>query len=466
MVTTGLVAIDSTILATAVPTIVGELGGFAQFPLLFSIYLLAQAVSVPVYAKLSDTLGRKPIILVGIGLFLLGSVLCGLAWSMPALIVFRAVQGLGAGAVQPMAVTIAGDIYSVVERAKVQGYIASVWAVSAVVGPTLGGVFSEFLSWRAIFFVNVPLCLLAAVMIVRRLHESVRPQRHRIDFVGAALLTVGMSALILGLLEGGQAWEWASWPGIGSFALAAVALTAFAVVQTRAAEPILPPAVLRRRLILTTTLTSLGVGAMMMGLTSYVPAYLEGALDVSPLVSGLALATLTLGWPTAATVSGRFYGRFGFRFTIMLGTVVALAGAVLLAATAQHPSIAVVAVGCFVIGFGFGLVAAPGLISAQSSVPWNERGVVTGTNLFARSIGSAVGVAVFGAVANGIIGASSGGTTGDPDAAAVIAASAAVFLAIAITGVLLVVAGALVPRVSVRDVSPEVPDPDGPARAA
>ena len=156
MVSTGLIAIDATILATAVPSIVRDVGGFAQFPWLFSVYLLAQAVSVSVYAKLADVVGRKPIMLLGIGLFLVGSVLCGLAWSMPALIAFRAVQGLGAGAVQPMAITIAGDIYTVAERATAQGYIASVWAISSVVGPTLGGVFSEFGLWRWIFLVNVP----------------------------------------------------------------------------------------------------------------------------------------------------------------------------------------------------------------------------------------------------------------------------------------------------------------------
>src|SRR4051812_4397457 len=173
MLSTGLVAIDSTIVATAVPSIVDDVGGFTSFPWLFSAYLLAQAVSVPVYAKLSAVVGRKPIILPGIGLFLLGSILCGVAWSMPALIAFRVLQGLGAGAVQPLAITIAGDIYSLAERAKVQGYIASVWAVSSVVGPTLGGVFSQFASWRWIFFVNIPLCIAAAWLIVRFLHETV-----------------------------------------------------------------------------------------------------------------------------------------------------------------------------------------------------------------------------------------------------------------------------------------------------
>jgi MFS family permease len=157
MLSVALVAIDSTILATAVPSIVNDLGGFAQFPWLFSIFLLAQAVSVPIFAKFSDQVGRKPVLLVGVGTFVLGSVLCGLAWSMPALIIFRAVQGLGAGAIQPTALTIVGDIYSVAERAKVQGYVASVWAISAVVGPTLGGLFVDFASWRWIFFVNIPL---------------------------------------------------------------------------------------------------------------------------------------------------------------------------------------------------------------------------------------------------------------------------------------------------------------------
>jgi MFS family permease len=199
MLSVGLIAIDATILATAVPSIVNDLGGFAQFPWLFSIYLLAQAVSVPIFAKFTDLMGRKPIMLVGIGLFVLGSILCGIAWSMPALIAFRALQGLGAGAVQPTAMTIIGDIYSVAERARVQGYVASVWALSSVVGPTLGGLFVDFLNWRWIFFVNVPLGALAAWWLFRRFHEKVVRKQHRIDVVGAALLGVGSSLIILGL---------------------------------------------------------------------------------------------------------------------------------------------------------------------------------------------------------------------------------------------------------------------------
>src|SRR4051794_4158475 len=201
MLSVGLVAIDSTILATAIPAIVGDLGGFTQFPWLFSVYLLAQAVSVPVYGKVADLVGRKPVMLVGIALFLAGSLLCGLAWSMTSLIVFRLVQGLGAGAVQPMGMTIVGDIYSLQERAKVQGYIASVWALSSVIGPTLGGVFADYLSWRWIFFVNLPLGVAAGWVMWRRYVERIESRKHSIDFLGAALLATGGTLLLLGLLE-------------------------------------------------------------------------------------------------------------------------------------------------------------------------------------------------------------------------------------------------------------------------
>jgi EmrB/QacA subfamily drug resistance transporter len=403
MVTTGLIAIDATILATAVPTIVADLGGFSSFPWLFSIYLLTQAVSVPIYSKLSDTIGRKPVILLGIGLFVLGSILCGFAWSMPALIAFRAVQGLGAGAVQPMAITIAGDIYTVAERAKAQGYIASVWGASAVIGPTLGGVFSEFLTWNWIFFVNVPLGLAAAWLLIRHFHEKVHRTTHRIDWAGGALLTVGTSLLILALLEGGNAWAWSSPPSVGAFTAGLLMLVAFMLVERRAAEPVLPLWVLSRRLLGTTALIGVGVGVMLMGITTYVPTYLEALVDASPLTSGLTLATLTIGWPIAASNAGKVYLRFGFRTTVLIGAVVVILGTAGLAATSTTPSILLVGLFCFVIGAGLGFVAAPSLIAAQSSVGWGERGVVTGANMFARSMGSAVGVAALGALVNGLM---------------------------------------------------------------
>src|SRR3954452_9082890 len=227
MLSNGLVALDSTITAPAVPSVVSDLGGFSQFPWLFSIYLLTQAVTVPLYGKFADVVGRRPIMFFGIGVFLLGSVLCGVAWSMPALIAFRAVQGIGAGAVQPMSMTMVGDMYTVEERARVQGYLASVWGIAAVVGPTLGGLFSQYLSWRWIFFVNIPLGAVAAWMLARTFQERVARRTHRIDYAGAVLLTGGCSLVILGLLEGGVSWAWESAPGLSVFVVGTAMLVGF-----------------------------------------------------------------------------------------------------------------------------------------------------------------------------------------------------------------------------------------------
>jgi EmrB/QacA subfamily drug resistance transporter len=411
MLSTALVAIDATVIATAVPSVVADLGGFAQFPWLFSVYLLAQAVTVPVYGKLADVFGRKPVMLVGIGLFLVGSVLCGLAWGMTALIAFRAVQGLGAGAVQPMSMTIVGDLYSLEERAKVQGYIASVWGVSSVVGPTLGGVFSEYVSWRWIFFVNIPLCVVAAATIGLRFAEKVDRRRPRIDYAGAGVLTVALTLLVLGLLEGGQAWAWGSPQGIAVLAAGVTLLAAFVVIERRAVDPVVPLGLLRQRLLVATSLVSACVGAALLGLTSYVPTFVQDVLGTGPLVAGFALAALTLGWPISASQAGRVYLRIGIRSTALIGAAVVLLGSVLLLLLDGSSSVLLVGGTSFVIGLGMGFTAAPTLIAAQSAVRWQERGVVTGLNMFSRSAGSAVGIAVFGAVVNATLG--NGGVEGD-----------------------------------------------------
>jgi len=441
MLCTGLVALDSTIIATAVPSIVADLGGFAQFPWLFSTYLLAQAVSVPLYGKVSDIVGRKPVMLAGIGLFLLGSILCGVAWSMPALIVFRAVQGLGAGAVLPMSMTIAGDIYTLAERAKAQGYLASVWGISAVIGPTLGGVFSEYLSWRWIFAVNIPLCLIAAVTLRRRFAEHVVRREHTIDRAGAVLLTAGSTLLVLGLLEGGQAWAWVSVTSAGVLGAAVLLLVGFVAVQQRAVEPVLPLWVFRRRLLVVTSLISALVGAVLLGLTSYVPTFVQTVLGRGPIVAGFALATLTIGWPLAAAQAGRLYLRLGFRTTALLGGVLAVAGTGSVATLSASTAVWQVAAYCFLVGLGMGLVASPTLIAAQSSVGWSERGVVTATNMFSRSLGSAVGIALFGAVVNAAV--RSGAAM--PSGAEVAAGSHQVFLVVAVLAVVMTLAALALP---------------------
>src|SRR3954451_6116345 len=449
MLSIGLVAIDATILATAVPAIVGDLGGFTQFPWLFSVYLLAQAVSVPVYGKVADLVGRKPVMLVGIALFLAGSLLCGLAWSITSLIVFRLVQGLGAGAVQPMGMTIVGDIYSLQERAKVQGYIASVWALSSVIGPTLGGVFADYLSWRWIFFVNLPVGLAAGYVMWHRYNENIESRRHPIDYLGAALLAAGGTLLLLGLLEGGVRWEWDSAAGIVIFVAAAVLLAAFLVVESRTPEPVLPLWIFRRRVLNASNSGAFVVGVLMLGLTSYVPLYAQGVLGHGAVAAGLALAAMTIGWPIAASTSGRFYLTIGFRKTVLMGALFVIVGAALLLPVSADSALWALALPCFVMGIGFGYVASPGVIVAQSSVGWQHRGVATGTNMFSRSMGSAVGVAVFGAMVNSRLpsGASTGGSRGlehlSPDVLA--PAIHVVFVASALMAFALLLSGLLMP---------------------
>jgi MFS family permease len=325
--------------------------------------------------------------------------------------------------------------------------------MSAVVGPTLGGLFVDFLNWRWIFFVNVPLGALAAWSLYRRFHENVVRKQHRIDVAGAALLGVGASLLILGLLEGGILWSWASVRSIAILTLGVSLLIIFGFVERRAAEPILPGWVFRSRLLNSTNLAALGVGVMLIGLTSYIPLYAQGVLHTSALVAGFALAALTLGWPLAASVAGRIFLRIGFRRTALIGAVVIIIGAGLLDLLSVRSSVWQVAATCFVIGIGMGLVASPTLIAAQSAVEWERRGVVTGTNVFARSMGSALGIAVFGAIANASLSQRIGGhISSTPSAIPVSVLEPAVhevFLAAGVVAVLLAVAVLIMPDRSV-----------------
>jgi EmrB/QacA subfamily drug resistance transporter len=446
MLSVCLVAIDSTILATAVPSVVADLGGFSQFPWLFSLYLLAQAVTVPIYGKLADQMGRKPMMVFGVSVFVLGSVLCGLAWNLPVLIVFRAVQGLGAGAIVPMAQTILGDLYSVAERARVTGYLASVWGGAAVVGPTLGGVFSDYLSWRWIFFVNIPLGALALWLLLRGFREEIQRTEHSIDYAGSVALATGCSLVILALLEGGVAWGWTSVFSILAFAGGGLALAGFVLIERRAAEPVLPGWVVGRRILAAGNLAAFAIGAVLFGLTTYVPTFAQSVLGTGALTAGFALAALTVGWPIAATLSGRLYLRIGFRDTALIGATIALVGSALFIFVSSQVKVWQVAAICFVIGVGMGLVNSPILVAIQSVVGWSRRGIVTSTNLFNRSVGSAVGVAVFGAIANATLNQRGQNTTaGTVSSDALYEAVHHVFVGVVIVGVVLLIAVALIP---------------------
>jgi MFS family permease len=321
---------------------------------------------------------------------------------MVTLIVFRGLQGLAAGAILPTTTTIVGDLYEPAERGKVQGWISSVWGVSAIVGPTLGGFFAEYWTWRGIFWLNLPIGVGAAWLIQRHLHERVERRAHRIDYAGALTLTAACSLLILALLEGGVSWAWDSTTSIALFVGSAVLLAAFVQIERVVAEPILPLWVFRHRILVAGNVAGLAIGAILIGQTSYVPTYAQRVVGVGAVVAGLAMATMTIGWPIAATLSPRVYLRLGYKPTALLGGAVTTVGCLLMALFVGGDSgIWRVSVAGFVLGVGLGFISVSTVVAVQSTVGWGRRGVVTGTNMFIRTLGSAVGIAVFGSIANG-----------------------------------------------------------------
>lgn len=401
-----LAAMDTTIVATAIPQIVGDLGGFALFSWVFSIYLLAQTVTIPIYGKLSDLFGRKPVLIVGTLIFLVGSIASALSWSMPALIAFRGLQGLGAGSIMATVTTLAGDLYSVRERASIQGWLSSVWGIAAIVGPVLGGAFAEYSSWRWIFLINLPIGAIALGLLGFFLHEQFERRQPRIDYAGAFFILAGVGALIFGLLQGGQAWSWLSVPSVVVFVAAGVLLAATVWIEGRAAEPILPGWLWNSRVLTGANLATVGMGLVLMGPDTYLPVFGQSVLGLGAIAAGFLLASMSIGWPLASSLSGRVYLRIGFRDTAFAGgvlLVLASAGFVLLPYPA--PVWAVVA-DQITIGAGFGLLSTPLLVGSQSVVGWDRRGVVTSANMFSRYLGASLGAAVFGAVFNASMSAS------------------------------------------------------------
>lgn len=403
MCTMMLAAMDTTIVSTAIPQIVGDLGGFRLFSWVFSIYLLAQTVTIPIYGKLSDLFGRKPILIVGTLIFLAGSIASSLAWDMPALIVFRGFQGLGAGAIMATVATLAGDLYSVRERAAVQGWLSSVWGIAAIVGPLLGGAFAEYASWRWIFLVNVPIGALALALIGGFLHETFERRQARIDYAGSVLVLLTVGTFIFGLLQGGEAWPWRSVPSLAVFGASAALLAATVWVERHAAEPVLPGWLWRRRVLAGANLATVGMGLAMMAPSAYLPTFLQSVQGLGAIAAGLVLASMSIGWPTASALSGRLYMRFGFRDTALGGAALVVLASLAFVWMPQPRPVWAVVLDQVALGAGFGLLSTPLLVGEQSVVGWAKRGVVTGANMFSRYLGQSLGAAVFGAIFNGAI---------------------------------------------------------------
>ncbi|MEV6395772.1 MFS transporter [Streptomyces sp. NPDC051907] len=414
----GLAALDGTIVSTAVPQIVGDLGGFSVFSWLFSGYLLAVTVTLPVYGKLSDTFGRKPVLVAGIALFLVGSLLCAAAWNMASLIAFRVVQGLGGGALQGTVQTIAADLYPLKERPKIQARLSTVWAVSAVAGPAVGGLLAAYADWRWIFLINLPVGAVALWLVVRHLREPSRGRpaaRPRVDWPGALAIFAAGTLLLTALVQGGIAWPWLSAPSLALLGGSAALIAVTVVVERRAAEPIIPGWVWRRRTIAAVNLALGALGLLMVAPTVFLPTYAQSVLSLGPIAAGFVLSVMTLSWPVSAALADRVYTRIGFRRTAIIG--ISLAGLIM----ASFPLLPYPgepwqpALLMLLLGAALGLFQLPLIVGVQSTVGWSERGTTTASVLFCRQVGQSVGAALFGAVANATL-ASRLGDAGDLDA--------------------------------------------------
>lgn len=384
-----IAALEMTVVSTAMPTVVGELGGIQLYAWVFTSYLVASTVMVPIFGKLADLFGRKPVLLFGLSVFLVSSVACGLSRTMLELVFFRAVQGFGAGAMQPIVVTVIGDIYTLEERARIQGFTGAVWGFAGLIGPLLGGIIVKYFSWQWIFYMNVPVGLGSMILLWLFLHERVEKKRHALDFAGAATL----SGAILLLLAGASGGRFGLWPLLPAAAL----LVLFVFVEKRAAEPLLPIPLMRTPVIgLSNTISAL-IGAAMMATVTYVPLYVQAILGGSPTDAGRAITPMVIGWPIFAALAGRLIPRVGFRPIVRVGVALAFASAVALAIlTAPTTRALAVQAVTFVYGAGLGLTSTALMLAVQTSVDWNQRGVATASQLFFRTIGGTLAVGALG----------------------------------------------------------------------
>lgn len=394
-----LAAVEATVVSTAMPTVVDHLGGLAHYSWVFSAYILASTVTMPLWGKGSDLYGHRPFYLASIAIFLLGSALSGAAQSMSQLIVCRAIQGLGAGGVVPIGMTILGDLYTLEERARKQGLFSSVWGIASVIGPLVGGGITQVLSWRWVFYLNLPFGAVAAALVFASLPSIERTSRPIIDYRGAILMIVSLVAVMLALGQTGvQAPVLTPVQITALYALAAAAGVAFVLNERRAAEPIIPMQLLQHRLIGAATICGFLLGVAMFGALSFVPLFVQSVVGATATQAGSVLTPLLLGWVSMAIVAPRILPRFGYRPIILTGLVLVTLGFLTLLRAGPGSRIASLYFDMTLMGLGMGLTTMSLLLAVQHAVERSQLGVATSLAIFTRSIGGAVGVAVMGAV--------------------------------------------------------------------
>ncbi len=385
-----LAAMEATVVATAMPSVVAELRGLALYGWVGAVYMLASTLTMPLYGKLADLYGRKPVLLSALAIFVVGSIACGLAPNMAALVAFRALQGVGAGGIQPVALTVVGDLYRPEERGRVQALFGGVWAIAGTSGPLLGGLLVRALSWRWVFFANVPFALLSAVLLATSFRESVTAKRVTLDLLGSALLALTVALVLAGASR--------VLPQV-TLPLAVAFGAVFVLVERRASAPVLPPELLTRPIILVSNMCSAIIGALMSGTITFLPLYAQSSLGATPTEAGLLLAPTLVAWPLASTLAGRALPKVGYRPFVRAGVLVTFAAtlALYLAVRARVGSVGLGA--CMgLLGGGLGLTSVATMIAVQESAAWRERGVATASVMFFRTIGGALAVGAMGAM--------------------------------------------------------------------
>jgi EmrB/QacA subfamily drug resistance transporter len=399
MVAMFLAAVEGTVVTIAVPTIIEDLNGFGLISWVFSSYLLTSAVTTPIYGKLADLYGRKNTLTAGIAIFLVGSFLCGLSQNIYSLIMFRALQGIGAGSIFTITYTIVGDVFSISERAKVQGWLSTVWGIASLIGPFFGGFLIDTLSWHWIFFINIPFGVVSIALIQKNLQENFEKRKRKIDYLGAVILTAAIVLLLYGFLAGGDGKNENIILSVICIVLSLIFLILFYFKEKKSEEPIVPFEIFTRLNIIANIISFLE-SASLMAIDVYVPLYIQNVLGFGATISGLCMSPMSFTWLLSSIFLAKCIEKYREKYIILICSIIVLVGSVLMPGFNIDSSLFLVMLCVSVLGFGFGGNFTTLTIVVQSSVGYFMRGAATASNSLLRNLGQTIGISVFGSIFN------------------------------------------------------------------